>query len=182
MKRTTKLTFPSSRILLDKGVARRIYEFQLRFAKKAQPTQPQIDAVRLFKRLQAVAAQIYITQESANVLRLRQPQYAQAILNSTITLRKGRYLRRWARRLRSFVFSREDACVIAYATFGLDEYSQLPRLEALVTTDLRMINNFNEQHAKIKLRFERMICHLPEPYVSLRLPEVMTTATALALT
>jgi hypothetical protein len=180
MKKKTKLTFQSSRILLDKGVVRRVYEFQVRFANNAQPIQHQIDAVRLFNHLQAVAAQIYITRESANVLRLRQPRYAKAILDNTVTLRKGRYLRRWSRRLRSLAFSREDACMVAYASFGLDAHSQIPNIEALVTNDFRLVNNFTAQRPKIKERFERMIVHLPDPYLKAKLPAVLTTLTALA--
>jgi hypothetical protein len=136
--------------------------------------------VRLFNHLQAVAGQIYITQESANVLRLRQPRYAKAILESAVTLRKGRYLRRWSRRLRSLAFSREDACMIAYASFGLDARSQLPNIEALVTNDFKLVNNYGSQHSKIRDRFERMVIHLPDPYLKLKLPAVMTTQTALA--
>lgn len=136
--------------------------------------------MRLFNHLQAVAAHIYITQESANILRLRQPQYAKAILNSTVTLRKGRYLRRWARRLRSLAFSREDTCIIAYASFGLDERSQIPNIEALVTNDFRLVNNFGSQYSKVKDRFEKMVINLPDPYLKLKIPAVLTTRTALA--
>jgi hypothetical protein len=136
----------------------------------------------LFNHLQAVAEQIYITKESANVLRLRQPRYAKAILENTATLRKGRYLRRWSRRLRSFAFSREDACMVAYASFGLDAHSQIPNIEALVTNDFRLVNNFRAQYPKIKDRFERMIINLPDPFLKVKLPAVMTTAEALTST
>jgi hypothetical protein len=145
------------------------------------PTRHQIDAVRLFKHFQASAAQVYITQETANVLHLRQPRYAKAILDRTITLRKGRYLRRWSRRLRSFAFSREDAVVLAYACFGLDAQSQLPNIHALVTNDFKLSNNFASQFAKIRDRFEKMVIHLPGPYLRSKLPAVMTTQDALAL-
>lgn len=133
----------------------------------------------LFTRLLAVAQQIYITQECANVLRLRQPQYAIAILETTATLRKGRYLRRWSRRLRSFAFSREDACVIAYGSFGVDAHSEIPNIEALITNDVRLVTNFEYQYARIKDRFVRMVVNLPDPYLKIKLPVVISTHTAL---
>ncbi len=70
MRMKMKSTFQSSRILLDKGVVRRVYEYQVRFTNHEPPTRHQIDAVRLFKHFQASAAQVYITQETANDFKL----------------------------------------------------------------------------------------------------------------
>lgn len=136
----------------------------------------------IFRRLSHRAVQLYITTECANILQRRQPQYAKTILIRAETLRKGRYLRRWARRLRSFGFSREDAVVVAYASFGLDSLSRIASSEALITNDLRLANNFKAQKANIEDRFKRMTSKLLDPYSSLKLPEVMTTADALAST
>jgi hypothetical protein len=72
--------------------------------------------------------------------------------------------------------------MIAYASFGLDEHSQLPNIEALVTNDFRLVNNFRAQYPKIKDRFERMIINLPDPFLKVKLPAVMTTAEALTST
>lgn len=169
-------------ILLDKGVVRRVYQVQVRRASLTPPTPSQLEAIRVFARLRFRAKRIYITRESANVLSLRPQQYASLILNRTEVLRKGRYLRRWARRLRSFGFSPEDAVVIAYPSFGLDSRPQLARVEALVANDFRLANNVKAQKTNIEDRFKRMINDLLDPYSSLTLPEVMTTADALAST
>jgi len=181
------LTFQPSRVLparvlLDKGVARRVYEFRVRVAKNLPPTQLQIESMVVFRRLSHRAVQLYITTECANILQRRQPQYAKTILNRTETLRKGRYLRRWSRRLRSFSFSPEDAVMIAYASFGLDSRSQIASVESLVTNDFRLATNFKAQRANIEDRFKRMVSNLLAPYSSLELPEVITTAKALTST
>lgn len=175
------MIFQPSSVLLDKGVLRRIYEFQVRIAKGISPTSTQIDAVKILARLRTRTSQIYITQQSAHILRLRQPQYAKAILNSSESLRKGRYLRRWARRLRGMAFSREDAIVLAYGSFGVAPNLQTAGVEVIVTNDFKLATNFNAQQVKIQARFEQMIFNLPEPYASLKLPAVMTTAALLAV-
>jgi hypothetical protein len=130
----------------------------------------------IFRRLRHYAIQLYITTESANILQRRQPQFATAILNRTETLRKGRYPRRWARRLRSFGFSPEDAVVIAYASFGLGSHSQIANIEAIVTNDFKLVKNFDAHRSEIEDRFRRMISNLLIPYSSLKLPDVMKTA------
>jgi len=47
-------------------------------------------------------------------------------------LQKGRYLRRWARRLRALMFAPEDAIVVAYGSFGIDERLPSIGVEAIV--------------------------------------------------
>jgi hypothetical protein len=150
-------------------------------AKGLSPTPSQIEAVKVLVRLQHAHSQLYITEQSKNILQRRQPQYAKAILSGTEALRKGRYLRRWARRLRGKAFSREDAMVLAYGSLGVDVNLQVAGVEVIVTNDFKLAANFNAQHSAIKARFERMIFNLPEPYAGLKLPAVMTTATVLSL-
>lgn len=85
-------------ILFDKGVVRRVYEAQYRRGQGRLPTFLQMQAVAAFAQLRAPERQLYISPESANVLQLRRPQYANTVLANTAVLRKGRYLSRWARR------------------------------------------------------------------------------------
>lgn len=175
------MIFQPSSALLDKGVVRRIYEFQVRVAKGATPTAPQIEAVKILLRLRARASRVFITQQTAHILRLRPPQFATAILSNVEALQKGRYLRRWARRLRGLAFSREDAVVLAYGSFGVGANLQVAGVEVIVTGDFKLAANFAAQQAQIQARFERMIFSLPEPYVTLKLPAVRTTADLLAV-
>jgi hypothetical protein len=175
MPKETSLIFQPSSVLLDKGVVRRIYEFQVRVAKGIAPTPAQIEAVKILVRLCARASRLYITQQTSNILALRPPEYAQAILSNTEVLQKGRYLRRWARRLRRLAFAREDAIVLAYGSFGIVPNAPVAGIEVIVTNDFKLAANFTAQQAQIQKRFERMIFSLPAPYASLKLPVVMTT-------
>jgi hypothetical protein len=101
------------------------------------------------------------------------------LLAQTRSLKKGRFLRRWARRLREQGFSSEDAIVIAYGSFGLDVQSQQIGVEAVVTNDLRLKANFQARLSVIRAHFARMIGQLSEPYQGLTLPKVATTAEVL---
>ncbi|MBO0861014.1 MAG: hypothetical protein J2P21_21530 [Chloracidobacterium sp.] len=51
-------------------------------------------------------------------------------------------MRRWARRLRDFVFSPEDAVIIAYGSFGLDLQTGLVGIDALITNDNHLATNY----------------------------------------
>ena len=165
-------------VLLDKGIVRRVYELRFRHACGQMPTPLQLDATNAFLRLQTRSDRLFITTESENVLLLRPPLYAAAILAQTKTLRKARYLRRWARRLRDYTFTREDAVVIAYASFGID--AQAVGTDAIVTADVKLVNNFNANYVRIKDRFDRMVTNLPAPYRGLSLPEIVAPTTVLS--
>ncbi len=103
------------------------------------------------------------------------------ILATTQQLAKGRYLRRWSRRLRRLSFSREDGVILAYGSFGVDFNRKLTAIEAVVTTDLRMASHFDDKRAVIEERFRRMTENLNEPYSTLELPTVLTAAEVLKL-
>lgn len=167
-------------ILLDKGVVKRVYENRARLADGRPPTLAQAEAAGVYFRLRALNLQLYITRETENVLLLRPPAYAARILSRTQALRKGRYLRRWARRLRDYVFTREDAIIIAYASFGVDLAVGKLGVDAIVTTDLHLARNFHTRHSEIQKRFDLMIENLPEPYHKLTLPEAVTPAIVLS--
>ena len=165
---------------IDKNLVRRIYENRVRLAAGEPPTLLQAEAANAYARLRALNQRLYLTQETHQVLQLRPPLYAARILAQTQALKKGRYLRRWARRLRDFVFSREDAVILAYGSFGIAPGSQSVGVNVIITGDLRLVTNFNTRFAGIKERFDQMVPNLPEPYRRLSLPEVVATATVLA--
>lgn len=169
-----------SRVLLDKGLVRRVYEAQARQGQGIWPTLDQLDAVQVFVQLLRNHSRLYLTEESAHVLQLRRSQYAAAILNNTTTLQKGTYLRRWARRLRAFVFTREDAVILAYGSFGVDPETPELGVDVIATTDLKLATNFNTKYPEIKEQFDRMVVNLPEPYRNSSLPEVVTPTMVLS--
>lgn len=171
---------PGNSVLLDKNIARRVYENRVRLAQGDPPTLHQAEAANVYSHLRALNQRLHITQETYNVLQLRPPIYAARILAQTRALKKGRYLRRWARRLRDFVFSREDAVVLAYGSFGLDIDLQRLGVDTIITSDLKLVTNFKTRYIEIQKRFDQMVMNLPEPYHSLSLPVVLTPAIVLS--
>jgi len=165
--------------LLDKGVIRRLYERRVRLALGKLPTVLQVEAANSYAYIATIANRLYITEQTLNILKRRTPIFAAPILADTCPLKKARYLRRWARRLTEFGFSSEDAIVLAYGNFGLDVESQTVGVDAIITTDIRLANRYDQKNPEIKNRFNDMITNFPEAYRELRLPHVLTTATVL---
>ncbi len=174
-----KLSFQPENVLLDKGVVRRVYEARVRLALGQPPTLLQAEAANVWARLRVLNTQLYITEQTEHILQRRSPLFATALLAQTRTLKKGRYLRRWARRLREVGFSPEDAIVIAYGSFGLDLQAQRVGVEAVVTNDLKLRANFYARFPTIKDQFAQMIVQLSVPYRGLVLPRVVATAEVL---
>lgn len=171
---------PSESVLLDKGVIRRIYERRVRLAKGRKPTEAQKESASVFDVLRR-RSQICITHQTANILRTRPQRFASALLAFTIELQKGPYHRRWARRLRELSFSREDAVVLAYGNFGVNSVSNPVTVQTVVTTDQKLVANYNYRQAEIESRFMQMTQNLAEPYSKLKLPEVLSVASYLEL-
>ena len=174
------MSFQPHSVLLDKGVIRRVYERRVRLALGAPPTPAQVEAANVYAQLCTPPRRLYITAQTAHILGRRPSLYAAPFLTETFPLQKGRYLRRWARRLRELTFTPEDAIVMAYGSFGID--GRLPSIgvEAIVTTDLKLAAHFHAHQAEIAHRFHDMIAQLPTPYTALTLPVVVTTARLLA--
>lgn len=172
------ISLPSS-VLFDKGVIRRVYEHRVRLLLGKPPTLLQIEAANAYERVNSLTNSLWITEQTANILNLRTPTIARLLLADCRTLRKGRYLRRWARRLRGFDFSPEDAIVVAHGSFGIaDDLTQIGA-EMIVTIDLKLAARYEENFSDIERRFRDMVSALPAAYATLTLPRVMTTADVL---
>ena len=174
-------TFQPTSVLLDKGVIRRVYERRVRLALGKPPTVQQVEAANCYAYIATSASRLYITEQTANILKRRTQIFAAPLLAETRPLKKARYLRRWARRLTDFAFSSEDATVLAYGSFGFDVSSGTVGVDAIITTDIRLAEHYERRHAEIKKRFDDMIVNLPEAYAVLSLPNVLTTAAILAI-
>lgn len=155
-----------------------MYERRVRLALGNPPTVLQVEAANSYAYV-ATIANLYITEQTSNILKRRTQIFAVPLLAGTRPLKKARYLRRWARRLTEFAFSSEDAIVLAYGSFGLDVESQTVGVDAIITTDNRLAEHYQRRHPEIKSRFADMIVNLPDPYKRLTLPQVVTTATVL---
>lgn len=158
-----------------------MYERRVRLALSKSPTILQVEAANSYAYVATIANRLYITEQTANILKLRTQIFAAPLLAETRPLKKARYLRRWARRLTDFAFSSEDAIVLAYGSFGLDVESKTIGVDAIITTDIRLAEHYERRHAEIQTRFDDMIAKLPEPYAVLKLPQVLTTAAILAI-
>ena len=173
------MSSPPRSILFDKGVIRRVYERRVRLARGEPPTPSQVEAANVYAQLSTTSHQLYITAQTEQILRRRPAVFSESFLTEMRTLQKGRYLRRWARRLRELMFSPEDAIVVAYGSFGIDVNVAQVGVQTLVTNDLRLARHFQAHQAEIARRFGEMKAQLPEPYVILTLPDVVTTTSIL---
>jgi len=155
------VSFQPHSVLFDKGVIRRVYERRVRLALSTPPTLAQVEAANVYAQLCIPPRRLYITAQTAHILHRRSPLFAAPFLAETYALQKGRYLRRWARRLRALMFAPEDAIVVAYGSFGIDERLPSIGVEAIVTNDLKLATHFHTLQAEIARRFHDMITQLP---------------------
>ncbi|MBM4460171.1 MAG: hypothetical protein FJ011_20810 [Chloroflexi bacterium] len=167
--------------LLDKSVVRRAAEGISASLAAAPLTVEQSLALRLLRRGAQTSALVLITPETANILLHRAQLLAvRLLLNDVTPIRRGRYFSRWARRLRESGFTREDALVLSYGTFGLSSNGLILGVSAVVTFDRPMIHNFEAQQAKVFRRLTAMAAQLPSPYSDAALPRVLTPDDLLA--
>lgn len=115
-----------TRCLLDKVTARRILEGFLKRVERRDVNRAELFALDLYQRARSSEVQLFIVPATNNVLQglIRVRRYApliQLLLQHSQVVYPARYFTRWARRLRDHGFTREDAAVLALATFGTDD-------------------------------------------------------------
>jgi hypothetical protein len=121
------------------------------------------------------AIPVYVTEETRQILlRSHIAQVAQVWSPSLRVLAPGRYLRRWARRLREESFGREDGVIVSYGSFGIDVTRETFGAEAILTTDYSLKTRFEQLRPHLTRRFERMTCQLAAPYAMSALPEIVS--------
>ncbi len=156
--------------LLDKNVARRTIEALYHLDNLADEEQQVLELWRRLRleqvRLFIPAGVIHILQPVAHLLEVR------AFLATVEPLDSGRYLKRWARRLREYSFTREDALILALATFGIDSQESILGVDGLITLDQLLIRNFQNHQAELQARLAAMVSDLPVPYCNASLPEI----------
>jgi hypothetical protein len=174
------LRFPPGSVLFDKGVIRRVYERRVRLAAGGYPTLLQVEAANAYEHITSHTDRLYITEQTANILQRRTAIFASPLLTDLQPLKKGRYLRRWARRLRDSGFSPEDAIILAYGSFGITSSLSNIGVEVIVTADLKLAAKYHNGFVEIELRFKEMVNALAGRYATLSLPQVLTTIEVLA--
>ncbi|MBN1874969.1 MAG: hypothetical protein JXA33_12120 [Anaerolineae bacterium] len=166
------------RCLLDKVVARYILTGLLKSAKGEDITEEELFSLDLFARAPVGSLDLFIVLPSAQVLRrlLILPRYTAIVQYFQARVEIAfptRYYKRWARRLRECNFSREDAAVLALATFGTDESGAILGMHFVATYDRPLQNNCYIQRDVIQNRLATMQRDIPAPYCETGLPQVL---------
>lgn len=172
---------PTLTWLLDKNVARRAIEGVSAALTERALTYEQSEAIRLITLSRQAGITLAITPEAANILERRPGTAIRLFLREVAPWRRGRYWARWARRLREHGFSPEDAAVLSYATFGLDEPGQTIGVTYVITFDRPFLERFRRQRPVLEKRLRAMTSHLPEPYRLVVLPEMIYPSQGLDL-
>ena len=167
----------SMRCLLDKVVARRSLEGLLKLAEGRDLAEEELWAVDLLQRARGQGIRLFVTGETVNILNQLEalPRYSAVIaafLGRVEEAQPTRYFKRWARRLRDY-FTREDAAVLALATFGTSKDTDVLGMYFVATFDQPMINQWSLQQNKIEERLEAMRRDLRAPYDRVTLPQVL---------
>ena len=156
--------------LLDKNVARRIVEALYHLDNLSLEEEL---VLGLWRRLQAEGTRLFIPIGALHILRrFEQLVEVRTFLATVEPLESARYVKRWARRLREYGFTREDALVLALATYGTDSTGDILGVETLITLDQPILNNFQTHRAELQSRLTAMTDQLPTPYCHATLPTV----------
>jgi hypothetical protein len=112
--------------------------------------------------------------------RLSARDEARDFLGEVEVIQVTRYTRRWARRLREYGFTREDAAILSLGTFGTDLVGGILGVGAVITLDLKFINNFYTHRTTLNRRLRAMTQQLSVPFRHTGLPELWQPTKALA--
>lgn len=167
-----------TRCLLDKVTTRRVMEGLLKLGEGRELSEEELFALDLFQRAKVQGIQLFVVPQTENVLRRLEalPRYSAVIhlfRSRTKVTVPARYFKRWARRLREHGFTREDAAVLALATFGTTSDANVLGMHFVATFDLSMINQWSMQNTAIHARLAAMQRDLPIPYRYAPLPQVL---------
>ena len=168
----------SVRCLLDKSVARRTLEGLLKLAEGNELTEEQLWSVDLLQRAKEWDIRLFVTAGTINILSQLEdsPRYSAVIttfLDRVETVHPTRYFKRWARRLRAFGFTREDAYVLALACFSTSHGVDVLGMDLVVTYDQAMITHWSVQKGDIRERLKAMRDNLHPPYDQVSLPQIL---------
>ncbi|MBS1253347.1 MAG: hypothetical protein MAG451_02396 [Anaerolineales bacterium] len=169
------------RYLLDKNLIR--FAIAGLYHGSQRPLRPvELGALSFWRKVEQREESLYIADVSHKIL-LQLPSYDEVaiFLDSAEVLFPTRYHRRWARRIReSTGLAREDAAMIALASFGTDEEGKMLGAQALVTYDQSLINGFSVNHDVLQRRFHAMTAQLSDPFRRAALPRVVSPDRLLA--
>jgi len=164
--------------LLDKNVVRRAIGG---LRQISSPTPEEAIVLEFLFRAQAINAQLFISQETVNLLkRYALRREAQFLLSLTRVLLAAPYFKRWARRVRGKGFTREDAKMLGLATFGTTETGELLGVETIVTLDRPLARHYTSTLPALQRKLAAMATDLPAPFCYASLPKLRTPHEALS--
>ena len=94
-----------------------------------------------------------------------QKREVQLFLNSVDVLFPTRYHSRWTRRIRETTgLTREDAAIIALASFGSNQLGNILGVHYVLTYDQGLINGYRDHLTLLNRRLRAMTVQLRPPY------------------
>ena len=162
---------------LDKVTARHIMEGMLKLGEGRSMTSADIFALYFYQRAHSNNITLFILPQTYNLLKRlnhlsRYVVIIRRFLAATQVSYPARYFKRWARRLQEYGFTKEDAEVLALATFGTTSSGDILGIHMVATSDQPMINQWRAYHGKIQKRLSNMQRNLEVPYCHVSLPIV----------
>ncbi len=166
------------RCLFDKVTARYALQGLLKLAEGQDVNEHELFTLDLLERAAPDQIDIFIAPSTANILKniAELPEYDELIqlfLTQVNIAFPTRYFKRWARRLRDYNFTREDAAMLALASFGTNDSGTILGMHVLVTYDRPMARQWERQRPRIQKRFSAMTEGIAAPYNQAVLPEVL---------
>jgi hypothetical protein len=159
------------RCLLDKGVIRRATEGWIRQAVGEPLLAEQQQAITI---LTTCPFELCVSAELYHILtHIVKAPFAGRALDQVIVLWPTRYQKRWARRLRRFGFTREDAKFLAYGSFSTDKNREVLGANFVITCDRALRDKYELDFPQIRLQFVAMAENLRLPYSNASLPPVL---------
>jgi hypothetical protein len=163
------------RCLLDKNLIRYILT-GLYYGRLRPLTPLEVNALTLWRTAEKHGVALFISRYTFNVLqRLRPYAVAQIVLDAMPVLSPTHYHTRWTRRVReSTGLTREDAAMVALASFGSNDAGDLLGVHWLATSDQPLCNGYRAAFALLERRFRAMTVQLPSPFCHAALPQLAT--------
>lgn len=167
-----------TRCLLDKVTARFAVQGLIKLERGQDLTIEETFTLDLVQQSYQADLLLFLAPSSLTVLHrlMKLPHYTNAIslfLNQVQSLEPTRYYKRWTRRLREFSFGKEDAAMLALATFGTDLQGGILGVDYFATFDQPMINNWTIQAVAIRTRLVHMQQNIFPPYSHASFPSVL---------
>ena len=165
------------RCLLDKVTARHIMEGMLKLVEGRSLTSTERLALYFYQRAPARNMTLFILPQTYTLLKRlnhlsRYVVIIRHFLAATQVSHPARYFKRWTRRLQDYGFTKEDAEVLALATFGTTPNGDILGMHIVATSDQPMINQWRAYHGEIRKRLSNMQQNLEAPYRHVSLPTV----------